>query len=163
MTKMYGSWLVPIALFVVGCGSGHYTVRGKVVFPDGKPMEGGWVNFEKFEKGVMHSADSPVEADGTFELRTVRPGDGVPPGTYRVLVKAQEVTLAEGQRRTPRIHPKYESFDTSGLEFTVEPKANFFEIPIKRVRSGECAASKFSKEMGDSPKPLLLLRPAWPA
>lgn len=135
MRKMDSSWMVPIALFVAGCGSGHYSVRGKVVFPDGTPMEGGWVNFEKFEKGVTHSADSPVQPDGTFELRTVRPGDGVPPGKYRVLVKAQEITLAEGQRRTPRIHPMYESFDTSKLEFTVEPKANYFEITVTKPKS----------------------------
>jgi len=129
------SWLVPIALFIAGCGSGHYTVRGKVVFPDGTPMEGGWVNFEKFEKGITHSADSPVEPDGTFELRTVRPGDGVPPGKYRVLVKAQEVTLAEGIRRTPRIQPKYESFETSDIELTVEPKSNFFTITVTKPKS----------------------------
>lgn len=122
------------ALLLAGCGSNFYTVKGKVVFPDGKPMEGGWVNFEKFESGITHSADSPVQPDGTFELRTVKPGDGVPPGKYRVLVKAQELTLAEGQRRTPRIHPKYESFDTSGIEVTVEPKTNFVTINVTKPK-----------------------------
>jgi hypothetical protein len=126
------SWLALLALLLAGCGSNLYTVRGKVVFPDGTPLEGGWVIFEKFEGGKTNSADSPVADDGTFELRTERPGDGVPPGKYMILVKAQEQTLAEGQRRTPRIHPKFEKFETSGIELTVEPKVNFFEIKVSK-------------------------------
>jgi hypothetical protein len=130
--KTGSSWLVLFALFIVGCGPSFHTVRGKVVFPDGSPLEGGWVNFEKTEGDPPPSADSPVEADGTFELRTAKPGDGVPAGKYRVLVKAKEWTLAESKRRTFRIHPKFESFETSGIELVVEPKTNFFEIKVTK-------------------------------
>ena len=49
-----------------------------------------------------------------------------------ILVKAQEQTLAEGQRRTPRSHPKFEKFETSGIKLTVEPKTNFFEIKVSK-------------------------------
>jgi hypothetical protein len=125
---------LPIVLLAAGCGSHLHPVRGKVTYPDGTPLDGGWVVFEKTEDGATHSADGPVQSDGTFELRTARPGDGVPAGKYRVLVKAKELPLNEAQKRKtpPAIHPKYERFDTSGLERVVEARENFFEITVTR-------------------------------
>jgi hypothetical protein len=123
-----------IAFLATGCGGkNHHTVRGKVVFAeDGTPLNGGWVYFERTEGDPAHSADSPIEPDGTFELRTAQPKDGVPVGKYRVLVKPQERPRPSGQRLPPIIHPKFERFETSGIERVVEAKTNEFEIKVSK-------------------------------
>ncbi len=126
--------LLALLLVSAGCGSGFHSVRGKVVYPDGTPLPEGWISFEKTEGENTHSADSPIDANGAFELRTARPGDGVPPGKYKVMIKGKEWTLAEGRKRVYHLDPKFESFETSGIELVVEPKTNFFEIKVTKPK-----------------------------
>ena len=131
--------LLALAFILGGCNSGLHTVRGKVAFEDGTPLDGGMVVFEMTEGGKTHQADGPIQPDGTFEMRTSQPGDGVHPGKYRVLVRPKARPTPEQKRLPPLIHPKYEQFETSGIEFVVEPKTNAFEIKVAsqqpRVRS----------------------------
>jgi hypothetical protein len=124
--------LALLVVLLAGCGRSTYTVRGKVVFPDGTPLEGGWVVFHKSEGESEVSADGPIQANGTFELRTNRPGDGVPPGTYRVLVKPRERNKKERLTLPLFIDPKFERFETSGIVLTVEAKENDFEIRVAK-------------------------------
>lgn len=75
----------------VGCGSGHPVaqVRGKVIFPDGKIPQVG-VRMIRFEcakdtdAAVRKGASGTINDDGTFELYTRKPGDGVHYGKYDV-------------------------------------------------------------------------------
>ena len=129
VVRVVAPWII---LSATGCGGGHYAVRGKVVFPDGKPLSGGMVIFQKSEGESELSVDSPIQEDGTFELRTLKPGDGVPPGTYRVLIRPRLRTKKEMLTIPPFIDPKYERFATSGIVLTVEAKENYFEIKVTK-------------------------------
>ena len=138
-------------LFLTGCGSHRtYPVQGKVVYPDGSPMKGGAVMFEPVDvekSDAKGSSDKPVMArgaiaeDGTFALSTFGEEDGAPPGHYRVLVRAQVKKHGRGvDENAPdpqwdpfQIHPKFQDFKTSGLEFTIEPRANNFTIHVEKA------------------------------
>lgn len=66
---------------VAGCG-GKCQVTGKVTFSDGTPLTKGTVNFT--DDNVLCKGE--IESDGTYRMRTVKPGDGVPAGTYKIYI-----------------------------------------------------------------------------
>jgi hypothetical protein len=76
---------------VAGCGKSHpmARVRGKVEFPDGKIPAAG-VRMIRFECAadsdatLRKGATGSINDDGSFELYTRRPGDGVHLGKYDV-------------------------------------------------------------------------------
>jgi hypothetical protein len=84
---------------------------------------------------VFQCKEPPITATGTtdsggnYRLGTVEPGDGAPAGNYRVAVTEPEGDDPENPL-PPRIDPKYGSFQTSGLQFTVEPGSNSFDMPL---------------------------------
>src|SRR5262245_9136078 len=79
------SIVAPVIVILAGCGGPRFhPVRGIVVFPDGKPLSGGWVTFEPLDSGVKTSAVGDIQPDGTFQLTTARNGDGAMAGRYRV-------------------------------------------------------------------------------
>ena len=151
-----GRWVVRFLgvsclLLVAGCGAHKsYPVQGMVVYPDGTPMKGGAVMFEPIgaekasspggkEQPIM--AQGYIADDGTFALSTFGDEDGAPPGRYRALVRGQVKRHGRGvDENAPdpkwdplQIHPKYQDFKTSGLEFTVEPKTNEIVIHVERA------------------------------
>ena len=81
VSKLLALFSVLLLVACVGCG-GRSQVHGKVVFSDGSPLTYGTVNFTSGE--VM--CKGQIEKDGTFKMRTFKPGDGVPPGTYKVYI-----------------------------------------------------------------------------
>jgi hypothetical protein len=90
--------LVAVAALVsAGCGgSGHYPIRGQVVWADGSPagqLSGGLVVFSSQTTNI--SASGAIEPDGTFRLNCLKDDDGLPPGTYSVTVSPAEVVLSE--------------------------------------------------------------------
>jgi hypothetical protein len=72
----------------VGCGSSSVPVRG-VLRVDGKPLTGAFVTFNAQDPGCK-DAHGSTDADGAFRLSTVRPGDGVMPGFYKITVQYSE-------------------------------------------------------------------------
>ena len=123
-----------LLIVLLGCGQKTiYPVAGQLVDPDGNPitgMEGGAVEFESAE--AKSSANGSVDAQGRFRLTTERPGDGAHVGKHRVAV-----TRPYTSPDTPApyvIHPKYETFATSGLEVTVEPKSNDITLKVERYK-----------------------------
>jgi hypothetical protein len=107
----------------VGCGSGHPTaqISGKVVFPDGKIPEVN-VRMIRFEcakdtdAAVRKGASGKINHDGTFELYTRKPGDGVHYGKY-------DVTFAIFQSATdqrPLVPIEYTKSATTPLHVVVD-------------------------------------------
>ena len=107
-------------------------VRGTVKLADGKPAAGSQVVFEGGPEGKKVSARGDVRDDGSFELSTFRPGDGVPPGKYQVQVNPPPMVNAEAAYVSP-FNAKYGNFQTSGLEFEVKAgQRNEFPIQVTK-------------------------------
>jgi hypothetical protein len=121
-------------LWVVGCGGKKlYPVEGKVVFPDGTPLTGGWVEFEPLDAKGTVSAKGRIQTDGTFRLGTHGEDDGAIEGRYRILVVPPlPPRLEERKAFKPVIAPRYQSFEKSGLEFTVTPGKNVCPIKVEK-------------------------------
>lgn len=77
------------ASFCVGCGDNGMSQVTGVVTLDGAPLTTGRVQFFPTE-GYPSKGD--IQPDGSYELSTKEPGDGVKPGEYRVTVEAVEVS-----------------------------------------------------------------------
>jgi len=122
----------------VGCGS-NYTVKGQIVFPDGSPvkdLKGGGVAFESVE--TNYSAISSIDSDARFELYSIKVGDGVRPGKYRVVITppAPDTRDAEAGKKPPPpppnpIQTKYSSVETSGLEVVVDKSMTDLKLTVE--------------------------------
>ncbi len=113
-----------------GCGSGDrtYRVEGVVTTTDGAPVAGGIISFDGIDQST--SATARLDERGYFRLGTHQQADGVPAGRYRVVVLPEPIPDPAAGEAPATFHPKYRSYDTSGLEYTVEPKRNYFEIQL---------------------------------
>ena len=60
-------------------------------------------------------------------------GDGAHVGKHRVAITRRYVGPENPVAHL--IHPKYEKYETSGLEITVEPKSNVLRIPVQWHKS----------------------------
>lgn len=133
---MYKKKRKPVALAVlllVSCAfvyfgydrkSNNVQVTGKVSFEDGNPLPEGRIIFqdEQFEYF------SDLNPDGTFCLWTVREGDGIPPGNYRVYLRFGNVPDED----LP-VMPVFTSPRDSELTARVENgKRNRFEFVVRR-------------------------------
>jgi hypothetical protein len=117
---------------VTGCGPRLQPVRGKVSLADGKPAAGSQVVFEGEQEGAKISPRGDVQEDGSYSLSTFKPGDGVPPGKYRVRVNPPPMVNAEGPYISP-FNAKYNDFQNSGLEFEVKAgQKNEFPIQLTK-------------------------------
>jgi hypothetical protein len=112
-----------------GCGSGSAVpptlipVKGKVTYK-GQPLTKGIVRFEPDGFGRM--ATGELHSDGTFELSTLKPGDGVVAGEHRVTVSEFDKSRAKD-----RALKKYASANVSGLKAEVTPEKNEFTFDLK--------------------------------
>jgi hypothetical protein len=117
-----------------GCGPSTYPVKGKVSYPDGSPVVEGMVVFESSGADKPVTARGEIQQDGTYRLSTYQPGDGVPPGPYKVLVTPKyDPNAIDKPQRTPPIHPRYSSFETSLLTFEVKAGENDFPITVTKA------------------------------
>lgn len=113
-----------LAVFViaVGCnGSNLASVKGKVTYMD-KPVTSGTISFVSADKP---SAYGDLQSDGTYTLKTDKPGDGATPGAYKVIVVAMQdqaglLPEARSPLPAPTVPLKYTSLATSDLTAEVE-------------------------------------------
>jgi len=120
-----------LCLLSGGCSNGDLArVHGKVTLDDGAPVANATVVFENSATNV--SASGTTADDGTYELMSLKPGDGAPPGNYAVTVH-HPMPADSSQVQGPRLFPPwYERPDTSGLTYEVKRGRNEFDIPLQR-------------------------------
>jgi hypothetical protein len=123
-------------LAAAGCNtSGLYPVSGTVVDASGNPIPGldtsNYVMFAQVPEGTSSSMGE-IQADGSFQLFTNKPGDGVPPGDYYVYLPRK---YKDPEKAMPQvIAGKFESIDQSGWTKTVEKKRNHFVLEVTPAR-----------------------------
>lgn len=105
-----------------------------VVYPDGKPLTEGTVEFEAMNLKKPITASGEIAVDGTFQLGTFEVNDGAIAGKHRVAVIA-DFEIGTGVERPgllpPAIlDPRFSEFKTSGLEFEVKPSPNNILVEI---------------------------------
>jgi hypothetical protein len=123
-----------LALGLAGCAGGKIPVSGTVSLDDGTPLPKGLVVFERHEGGPPVTARGAVGPDGRYSLSTERPGDGVPPGRYRVLVNPLDLSDVPDEQKDLPFDVKYTRFATSGLEFEVKSGPNEFPIRLAKPK-----------------------------
>jgi hypothetical protein len=119
--------LTACLLLCVGCGQ-NVTVIGKVTFEDdGSPLSQGMVIFQS---GSVQSK-APIEADGSYQVGTLKTGDGIPRGTYQVYitgaVESGKISPTGAVLAPPieLVDPKFTSPETSGLSCDVKGRMTF--------------------------------------
>jgi hypothetical protein len=111
-------WLLLAVLLLGGCGSGRVEISGTVVYEDGTPVEEGTVCGELVDGGA-YMIQGTIK-NGAFTLGTGKPGDGVRPGKYKIMIQCRalgDAEIAEGKKAA--IDKKYGSYETSDLTLDV--------------------------------------------
>jgi len=124
-------------VFLLGC-SDKQPLSGTITFSDnGEPVPFGVVEFST----DTFRADGAIQANGTYIIGTDTLTDGIPKGTYSVLVRVDEDETIQRPDGTLNsitrslIHTKYNNPATSGLTFTVDGSrtARTFDIRVDRA------------------------------
>ena len=116
-------------LTVTGCGGGGFVpAGGKVTFDDGTPVGGGGIAFQT----STFMADGRINPDGTFTLSSLKPGDGLPPGTYTVTVGWSEYDANE--RTVYLVDPSFGNPNTTTLKAEVTKGRNNFDFVVSKPK-----------------------------
>ena len=123
-------------LGVSGCGEdrGLVPVSGKVTRA-GQPLPGPgdltFVPVEVADGFPLRPAKAEFGPDGNYQAQSYQPGDGLYPGTYRVLVYCWEIPPTPGgPSAKSHIAAKYQNRSESGLEVEVTPAGGPIEFNI---------------------------------
>jgi len=107
---------------VAGCGGqGLVKTGGMVKFEDGSPVTGGGIAFET----STYQAAGAIHSDGSYTLSSLKPGDGLPPGEYKVTVNWSE--SSDSGKTTYYVDPLFGDPKTTTLsaEVTKGGKSQF--------------------------------------
>ncbi len=119
-----------------GCGSGRYSVSGRVTYEDGTPVTEGNVIGQMGEGAESVTVQGTIDSDGRFSWGTERPGDGAKPGKYVVAVIPRGLGDAEiAQGKLPAVDAKYANPKTSSIEFEVKPGSNELNIKVPKPKA----------------------------
>jgi len=138
LLRRRNAWLVILLLGIAAAGCQHgprmYKVSGKVTFKGGTMPHAGVCTVQFIPSSSTSATDKKgaggaINPDGTFEMHTRKPGDGVVPGEYDVTFAIWPGPMDP----RPLVLPKYTSpsttpyknvkidRDINDLEFEVEP------------------------------------------
>jgi hypothetical protein len=132
--------LLPAVLLLLlgaaGCDSHSqlYPVGGTVTLEDGSPLTKGVVVFETAEGRKKVTARGELKSDGSYQLSTYKPGDGVPAGKYRVQINPADLSEVPDEEKKLPYDIKYTNFATSGLEYEVGPGHTGYSFRLLRVK-----------------------------
>ena len=127
------------------------TKAGGILKVNGEPVTGTTGTIEFYPVGGGRTANAVVQDDGTFTISYRKPGDGLPPGRYKVAViadiyeerpsrtKSEEVEEGEGDfmanpGKLKHVVPTiYNSIQRTPLEYEIpdDGKVQFVEIDIE--------------------------------
>ena len=119
------------ALAFTGCGDRQYPVHGTVTLEDGTPVTRGMIICERYDGGEPITAQGAIQPDGTYRLGTARPGDGLPPGRYKVLINPMDLSDLPDEKKDIPFDAKYLNFKSSGLELEVKGDTDY---PIRLAK-----------------------------
>lgn len=123
-----------LAAGALGCGGkvALHPVRGHVQAADGRRATFGTVEIMAEPGGEI--ASGAIQRDGSFQLSTVRDGDGAVAGRHRAIIVQvidTEHLPLEKHHHVLDVHPRHGRYETSGLQVTVEPgKKNYVELIV---------------------------------
>jgi hypothetical protein len=121
--------LLGFAVTVSGCsGNGFIPAGGKVTFEDGSPVTQGGVTFST----STFMADGKIQPDGTFTLTSLKPGDGLPPGSYKVTVSSSETDAKE--RTIYFVDKIFSDITTTPLTAEVTSSQRTFEFKVSKPK-----------------------------
>jgi hypothetical protein len=135
-------------ILTTGCGGTDFgpigQIKGKVTFNGEKLAKGTKVIFMKMDTG--YAGFGFTDEEGNYSIEWHREGkvfDGLPVGTYKVLVEppgmvdvealsADEMLDGGGDVAVPEpvFDKKYTQTSTSGIEFTINAGENTCDIPL---------------------------------
>jgi hypothetical protein len=118
---------------VSGCSGGLESEVSGTATLDGKTIGPGTVNFSPVD-GKSNPAVGTIKPNGTYFLKTSRE-DGLRAGNYKVAVSVFEQSATPTGERSmapPKLltPEKYNTIETSGLEFEVKPGNNTIDIEL---------------------------------
>ncbi len=128
--------LLVLLLPIAGCGNqgpSMGTVTGKISYADGSNPKGGIavIRFEVASDSsteLRKAASADIEPDGSYELMTIRPGDGAYYGEYDVVF-----TIQKSYRDSkPLVAEKYTLASSSPFQRTVDSPSHVFDFEIER-------------------------------
>jgi hypothetical protein len=124
-------FLLAGGVLFAGCGSRleTFSVSGTVRLPDGSPLVGGIVSMDSVDQAV--SGTARTDEQGRFAMTTLRPGDGLPRGTYRVVVLPPAPEEAD-RSGAAGFDARFMQYTTSGLEVIVEDKPATIDIQLTK-------------------------------
>ena len=102
------------------------TAGGKVTFDDGSPVTQGGVVFET----DSFMAEGRIQSDGSYTLSSLKPGDGLPAGSYRVTISSME--MGDNYQPIYYVDPKFSNSATSGLTADVAKGKNRFDFTVTK-------------------------------
>lgn len=103
-------------------------IRGTVML-DGNPVSSGTVLYSPVDRNAGRQARGAIQPDGSFQLTTLRPGDGAQLGEYQIAIiaiKPLGTARAEVEQRAGKVRPeslvplRYSNPSQSGLTDTVD-------------------------------------------
>jgi hypothetical protein len=122
-----------LALAVCGCGPKAGTVSGVVTY-QGKPLPGGFINFNTLDTGgrVADSKSVGILNNGSYKIA------GVPTGPARITVQGPSGPVVFDQRLVPMRKPppvvipdRYGSVEQTDLNYTVTAGPQTHDIELK--------------------------------
>ena len=113
--------VLALCISTIGCGGPTiYPVAGNVVFSDGEVVQNGKIEFRSTEGPWRAMGD--LDTKGRFRLRTMEGDDGLPAGTYDVVVlqiiMTEDLSISQHNHGRP-VPARYADYFTSGLRTTV--------------------------------------------
>jgi hypothetical protein len=120
---------------LIGCGGRTtYQASGRVQYADGSPITGGTciIRFEPTDDTtaeIRKVASGYIESDGTFEMFTRKPGDGVIAGKYWVTFTVMDKPMG-GKSLIPA---KYTTIDATPFEVVIDEDKTDLEYKLEKL------------------------------